>query len=66
MVEIEIRKGGPFHVIGAIELRDADGTVIETDEHTFLCRCGFSKRQPFCDGEHKKSEAMTESEKHVD
>jgi CDGSH-type Zn-finger protein len=45
---------GPYLVRGSFELTDADGNVIETRRRTIaLCRCGASRRKPFCDGTHK-------------
>ena len=45
---------GPYLVRCTFELTDADGEVIETRRKTIaLCRCGASRRKPFCDGTHK-------------
>lgn len=30
-----------------------DGTLLETSNPAFLCRCGLSKSKPFCDGTHR-------------
>jgi len=32
----------------------SDGKAIEIKKNSILCRCGKSKKQPFCDGIHKK------------
>ena len=45
---------GPLHISGTLELLDADGELIEKAEELYLCRCGHSKKKPFCDGEHKQ------------
>ncbi len=28
--------------------------IVEEDKTYFWCACGLSKKQPFCDGSHKK------------
>lgn len=55
-VTITIRKDGPLKVEGPVTLLDADGGVVETKEGraVALCRCGGSKRKPFCDGTHSR------------
>jgi CDGSH-type Zn-finger protein len=55
-VSITIRTDGPLKVDGPITLKEADGTVVETREGqaVFLCRCGGSKKKPFCDGTHSR------------
>ena len=47
-------KNGPYHIQGKIRLTLPDGQELETEEETWLCRCGGSKNKPFCDGTHKK------------
>jgi CDGSH-type Zn-finger protein len=45
---------GPIVVQGDFSLEDADGTVIEHHGSAVaLCRCGKSRRKPFCDDTHK-------------
>ncbi|GAA3666135.1 hypothetical protein GCM10023081_01160 [Arthrobacter ginkgonis] len=52
--EITVCPQGPLLVRGEIELRDAEGRLIEPGRGTVaLCRCGASARKPFCDGSHK-------------
>jgi CDGSH-type Zn-finger protein len=53
-VTIEVTPDGPYAVTGAIELRDADGTVHPAKNKVWLCRCGASTKKPFCDGTHSK------------
>ncbi|NIP78992.1 MAG: CDGSH iron-sulfur domain-containing protein, partial [Gemmatimonadetes bacterium] len=45
-------------VDGAMELCDADGNRIETQDGKpfFLCRCGQSANKPFCDGTHNRTD----------
>ena len=49
---IVVSKDGPYHVTGAIELRDQSRGEGASSEHYTLCRCGGSKNKPFCDGTH--------------
>ena len=47
-------RDGPLLVRGPFTLRDQDGTVIASDRKVVaLCRCGKSRRRPFCDGTHE-------------
>lgn len=56
-VEIKVRDDGPYKVTGPVRIVDADGGVFEVQEGrpVALCRCGQSRRKPFCDATHKKS-----------
>jgi CDGSH-type Zn-finger protein len=54
IVKIQAAKNGPYLVTGAIELRDAAGTLYPTKDRCALCRCGASTIKPFCDGSHSK------------
>ena len=36
-----------------IEVHLPDGSVVEKEGKAFICRCGNSGNQPFCDGTHK-------------
>lgn len=55
-VSITPSKRGPYLVKGAnnINLVDTNGDPFEVSGDSFaLCRCGHSKRKPFCDGAHR-------------
>jgi CDGSH-type Zn-finger protein len=43
---------GPLAVKGGIPLVSADGTTYEIRNRMALCRCGYSRNQPFCDATH--------------
>jgi len=47
-------RDGPLLVRGPFTLRDQDGGEIRVGrEVVALCRCGKSRRRPFCDGTHQ-------------
>ena len=47
-------RDGPLLVRGPFRILDQDGNEIEIGRKTVaLCRCGRSRRKPFCDGTHK-------------
>jgi CDGSH-type Zn-finger protein len=56
-VTTEITSEGPIRgalwVTGNIEIQRADGQPIEVRNRVTLCRCGFSKNKPLCDGSHR-------------
>jgi len=66
---VTIAKDGPYLVAGAVPLAlqtiaaDADvnsqgwreGRTVEAPESYALCRCGHSRKKPFCDGSHVKA-----------
>jgi len=52
--KIKIARKGPLEFYGGIILKDDQGSKPETDDHYTLCRCGYSKNKPFCDGKHLK------------
>lgn len=54
MLTIKVRKDGPYLVTGSCTMIDHEGRAIETTENFVLCRCGASRRKPFCDGSHKE------------
>ncbi|MEK3808164.1 CDGSH iron-sulfur domain-containing protein [Metabacillus sp. SLBN-84] len=50
---IKVNDNGSLRITGDIELIDAEGNVFQTKQSFSLCRCGLSKKMPFCDGSHK-------------
>ena len=50
-VKITPLKDGPLLVTGLTRLSNSKG-ALEAQPKTALCRCGASKRKPFCDGSH--------------
>ena len=55
-VTITVRPNGPYKIVGAITIFDADGREFELPEGNavVLCRCGRSSTKPFCDATHKR------------
>jgi len=52
---ITLQKNGPIRVTGNFIIKGSDDKPYEVSGDAFLCRCGKSTRQPFCDGSHKES-----------
>jgi CDGSH-type Zn-finger protein/uncharacterized Fe-S cluster protein YjdI len=50
---VTARLNGPLYVRGELEIETAEGVVRDT--RAALCRCGASKRKPFCDGSHREA-----------
>jgi CDGSH-type Zn-finger protein len=52
--ELTPYRDGPYLLRGDFELTGPDGARIDPRRKTVaLCRCGRSRRKPFCDGTHK-------------
>jgi CDGSH-type Zn-finger protein len=54
---IRCRENGPYVVHGNVQITDHLGNVFTPPpgkDTIALCRCGQSKRRPFCDGSHKE------------
>ncbi len=50
---VQILKDGPALITGNFIIRDAKKKKIKVDnEVAAICRCGASKKKPFCDGTH--------------
>lgn len=49
------REHGSYHVKGDFRIVLSDGTELDVEGETWLCRCGHSSTKPFCDSTHKKA-----------
>lgn len=56
MAIIQVVANGPYQLTeGEFEIRDRNGkTVPQRGGSIYLCRCGASDNEPFCDGAHKR------------
>jgi len=52
---ITVLRNGPYRVEGVEDIKDSDGHDLPHEAITMLCRCGGSRRKPFCDGYHTKA-----------
>ena len=51
---VHLLKNGPALITGNFIVRDAQKKKIQIDnEVVAICRCGASKKKPFCDGSHQ-------------
>jgi CDGSH-type Zn-finger protein/uncharacterized Fe-S cluster protein YjdI len=48
-------KDGPLLIAGNFEIVTGSGRTAWRGQKAALCRCGVSKRKPFCDGSHKEA-----------
>jgi CDGSH-type Zn-finger protein/uncharacterized Fe-S cluster protein YjdI len=53
-------RNGPFIVLGNLEICTGTGHTVTRVNATRLCRCGASRRKPFCDGKHAEIGFTTE------
>jgi CDGSH-type Zn-finger protein len=53
--KITVNSNGSLRVEGDFEIVDAQGNAygLQGRKLVSLCRCGFSKNKPFCDGAHR-------------
>lgn len=51
--KIEIKKDGPYMVKNLKKLTDCNNNRIDSEDISALCRCGKSRKKPFCDGTHQ-------------
>jgi len=54
-ISIAVIPNGPMSVKGTLHITLPDGSVMDKQGDTFLCRCGQSQNKPFCDGSHTKA-----------
>lgn len=48
------QRDGPLKVQGALEVVSGTGRTVNRTSETYLCRCGASANEPYCDGSHKR------------
>jgi CDGSH-type Zn-finger protein/uncharacterized Fe-S cluster protein YjdI len=53
-------RNGPLVVLGNLEICTGTGHTVERTAKIALCRCGASRRKPFCDGTHAQIGFSTE------
>jgi CDGSH-type Zn-finger protein len=55
-ITVEVRKNGPYKLVGPIAVVDSEGRAFELPPGTAvaLCRCGQSQNKPFCDASHRR------------
>lgn len=53
-VNLEPQPNGPVRATGPLVILDDAGREVDRTTQAFLCRCGHSARQPYCDGSHKR------------
>ncbi|WP_374193426.1 CDGSH iron-sulfur domain-containing protein [Trinickia mobilis] len=46
---------GPIEVSGEFEMVDDNGVAFRRRKRCLLCRCGLTKRAPFCDASHEEA-----------
>ncbi|MGE5334606.1 MAG: (4Fe-4S)-binding protein [Nitrososphaerota archaeon] len=49
---ISPQPNGPLYVRGWMCIIGQDGSILREDSRMALCRCGQSRKKPFCDGSH--------------
>jgi uncharacterized Fe-S cluster protein YjdI len=54
-VKIQVMKDGPLLVEGDFRIIGNDGNDLRAMIMTSFCRCGNSRSQPYCDGNHRKT-----------
>lgn len=59
-VTATLMKNGPIKLNGPVTIKNEAGKIIFQGTRAMLCRCGASKRMPFCDGSHRKSGFQSE------
>ena len=53
---VTVSANGPLYIRGDVEIEGADESMPGVQFRAALCRCGHSRRKPFCDNSHVKEE----------
>ena len=51
-IKVKVLPNGPLLVFGNIQVTDKDGNAELKSKTTAFCRCGVSRKKPYCDGSH--------------
>lgn len=54
-VELLPQPNGPVRLTGPLVMLNDAGEVTDRTMQVFLCRCGKTARQPYCDGSHRRA-----------
>jgi CDGSH-type Zn-finger protein/uncharacterized Fe-S cluster protein YjdI len=57
-LRITARPNGPLKLVGPFTIVSGDGRVRVSGSETALCRCGQSRKKPFCDKSHEAAEFL--------
>ena len=58
---ITVSADGPLFVKGDLNITDEAGSPILHETRAALCRCGYSRNKPLCDGSHREEEFTADS-----
>jgi len=53
---ITVSADGPLFVKGDLDITDDAGEPILRETRAALCRCGYSRNKPLCDGSHREED----------
>lgn len=53
-VELSLQPNGPLKLMGPLVMLNDAGQPTDRTMQAFLCRCGKSAKQPYCDGSHRR------------
>lgn len=54
VAEVKVMRDGPLVIKGKFKIIGAEGMELRQMKMASFCRCGESKKMPFCDGTHRK------------